>query len=263
VKHFPVVTVSHKVILPMTPSLADALNVSEATAAGILGCIPGIFGFIAWELMANWRLYRANRPDRLKPVTIGSHGETMRGLLRPGFHSGTVPKLYRKIRKDARREDWTKAALHHYELEHVKEGVERFIERELIAILEQSSSWGGQRLEIIDVRFGCQSLVVEMSAPGLGGHFDLAFENRSGKVAAEVVRTGWYERLGSVQQAAFVRALRGLLDKGAAELFDDRDREPGPEQSAPDRPGLAQLAATLTWQHWVEQWEAEPGSMKK
>ena len=46
--------------------------------------IPGIFGFLAWELKENWRLYAANRPPRLKPVVLGHHGETMRGLLRPG-----------------------------------------------------------------------------------------------------------------------------------------------------------------------------------
>jgi hypothetical protein len=264
VKHFPVVTVSHKVILPMTPSLADAINVSEATAAGILGCIPGIFGFIAWELMANWRLYRANRPARLKPVMIGSHGETIRGLLRPGFHSGTVPKLFRKIRKEVRREDWYRAGRHHHELEHVKEGVERFVERDLIAILEQSSSWSGQHLEIIDVRFGCQSILVEMIAPGLGGgHFAMAFENRGGKVGAEIVAVGWFDRLATPQKAAFVRALRGLLDKSAAELMDDLERHPAPAGGIGQDTDLTRLTTTYTWEDWVEQWEAEPERTKK
>src|SRR5207237_6509609 len=115
VKHFPVVTVSHKILLPL------ALSPHPATEASTVGqvlvdqfglavdranfwafwgifCVPGIFGFIAWELMANWRLYRANRSEQLRPVMIGSHGETMRGLLRPGVHSGSVPKLFRKLR---------------------------------------------------------------------------------------------------------------------------------------------------------------------
>ena len=98
VKHFPVVTVSHKVIAPLFPTVADVLNVSEGTAILILAGVPGVFGFIAWELLANWRLYAANRPVTLRPVPLGHHGETGRGLLRPGFHSGTIPKLYRKLR---------------------------------------------------------------------------------------------------------------------------------------------------------------------
>ena len=65
--------------------------------------LPGIFGFLVWELKENWRLYRANRAPDLKPVVIGSHGETMLRLLRPGFHSGTVPKLYAKLRRAQRK----------------------------------------------------------------------------------------------------------------------------------------------------------------
>ena len=93
VKHFPVVTVSHKVIWPMVPELVEMSGLSVWTVSTFVNGIPGIFGFIAWELKENWRLYEANRSSRLRPVTIGSHGETMRGLLRPGFHSGTVPTL--------------------------------------------------------------------------------------------------------------------------------------------------------------------------
>src|SRR5208282_370442 len=111
IKHFPVVTVSHKVCLPMIPVLGDLLmqqfgmarTRAFGLATGIITGIPGIFGFAAWELKENWRLYRANRPDNLGPQGIGSHGETMLRLLRPGFHSGTVPKLYRKLRRAERR----------------------------------------------------------------------------------------------------------------------------------------------------------------
>src|SRR5207302_7832460 len=98
IKHFPVVTVSHKIVLPTVGVFASALETLGITkmrartmAAGIVTVIPGIFGFLAWELRANWKLYRANRPPVLKPIAIGSHGESMARLLRPGFHSGTVP----------------------------------------------------------------------------------------------------------------------------------------------------------------------------
>ena len=42
--------------------------------------IPGVFGFLVWELKGNWRLYAANRPRTLVPVPIGHHGETVGGL---------------------------------------------------------------------------------------------------------------------------------------------------------------------------------------
>ena len=45
--------------------------------------IPGIFGFLAWELKENWKLYRANRPKTLRPVQVGSHGESLARLIAP------------------------------------------------------------------------------------------------------------------------------------------------------------------------------------
>jgi hypothetical protein len=254
VKHFPVVTVSHKVILPLTPSLADALNVSEATAAGILGCIPGIFGFIAWELMANWRLYRANRPDRLRPVMIGSHGETMRGLLRPGFHSGTVPKLYRKLRKADRRGEDAPSARYHYELAHVAEAVERFVERELVRLLEGSSRWGGLRAEVAGVRFGCQRLVVDIAVPELGpGVCALSFENWGGQIETGIELAKWADRLKADQRAAFLVAVRGLADMAGAKRIDGCP--PDLDSTGAMGSGLAKPAWGFTWSGWVHAWE--------
>ena len=65
--------------------------------------IADAFGFIFWEVKENWRLYRANRSPTLGPVSIGPHGETLAGLLQPGFHSGTVPKLYARLRAAERQ----------------------------------------------------------------------------------------------------------------------------------------------------------------
>ena len=74
-----------------------------AVVGGLLFSLPGTFGFLAWELLSNWRLYAANRGRFLRAIIVGSHGETVAGLLQPGFHSGTLPKLYSKLRKAERR----------------------------------------------------------------------------------------------------------------------------------------------------------------
>ena len=75
---------------------------------------PGVFAFFAWEMQADWRLFRANRPKRLKPVVVGRHGETMLQLLKPGFHSGTIPSLFSNLRRAERdaylTDDWRPAA---------------------------------------------------------------------------------------------------------------------------------------------------------
>ena len=112
IKHFPVVTVSHKVVLTMVvPPMAEALALTfgmehavALTVATVIGTgIPGIFGFLVWELKENWKMYAANQSPTLEAEMVGSHGETVLRLLRPGFHSGTLPKLYAKLRRARER----------------------------------------------------------------------------------------------------------------------------------------------------------------
>jgi hypothetical protein len=271
VKHFPVVTVSHKVLLPLVVSrnpaadpsmlggvLANQLGMTVASANfwafWTVAGIPGIFGFIAWELKEDWRLYAANRPARLPRATVGSHGESVRGLLRPGFHSGTVPKLYRKARKALERPNRSKAALLRHQLEHTAEGVHRFAERELVPLLTASRDWGGLALEVAAVRFGAQRVEIELAAPSLGRDpFVLALENVGGTIEGSVARVGWADKLTDAQRAAFVFALRGLLDMAAAERFDGRERVP----DAPEEPGFGALARPVTWAEWVERWSSQ------
>jgi hypothetical protein len=256
VKHFPVVTVSHKVIWPMLPMLTQWTKLSEWTVAAFLNGIPGIFGFIAWELKENWRLYDANRADRLRPVTIGSHGESMRGLLRPGFHSGTIPKVFRKLRHASR----SKAAWLHHDLEHTADAIHRFINRELIHLLARSPDWGQLRIEIAAIRFGVQRVVIELAAPGLGrDHFVLALENVGGVIEAAVDQIGWADKLTEPQRGVFVAALRGILDMAAVERIDGQPRVDGP---APLGPDSADLARRVAWTEWVERWSRKEDSLR-
>ena len=75
IKHFPVVTVAAKIMLPfaltltrifalvLTPVLGSLIG--HAIAAVTVFFLPGVFGFLVWELRSNWRLYEANRPEAL------------------------------------------------------------------------------------------------------------------------------------------------------------------------------------------------------
>jgi hypothetical protein len=250
VKHFPVVTVSHKVIWPMVPQIAESTGLSPWTVGMFVNGVPGIFGFIAWELKENWRLYKANLPARLKPVMIGSHGETMRGLLRPGFHSGTVPKLFRKLRHAAQ----AKASRLLHDLDHLAEAVDQFAAREFVDLIGQCPEWGKIAFHVSGIRFGCQRLVIDFAATGLGHDlFTVAFEHVSGQIEAVVEQTGWVDKLTDHQRATFVAALRGLLDMAAVQTINGRPRVEG---AMPLGPGFDDLARTLTWTEWVERWNS-------
>jgi len=244
IKHFPVVTVSHKVMIGLIPMLAEWVaplfdnDMKEATifVGSVVWLVPGIFGYLAWELKENWRLYAANRPVKLKPTVIGHHGETMLGLLRPGFHSGTVPKLYGKLRKLERRRNWNPPGKaerkHRVALHHVQEAVKRFVERDLIATLEQSKSWGGTELRVAHVHLGGNSVRVEIGSGADDSHDShdshdtqptvLTFEEQSGWLAASISPGDWITRLDQVQRDTLSAAMSGFYKHAAVDLVREQ-----------------------------------------
>jgi hypothetical protein len=198
IKHFPVVTVSHKIILPtglpggmlsqLIEPLAGSAETANAVAASIVWLIPGIFGFLVWELRSNWRLYLANRPETLRPVMVGDHGETMLRLLKPGFHSGTVPRLFGRIRRAVRKQrpsadefpgifqnprelhapppDAASVKIppkYAESLHHVEHAVRHFVERHFIAILETTCALEGNQLRVGEIRLASNNLQIEIS----------------------------------------------------------------------------------------------------
>jgi hypothetical protein len=239
VKHFPVVTVSHKVIWPLVPQLAEWTGLSPWTVGMVINGIPGVFGFIAWELKENWRLYAANRPEQLTPVSLGHHGETMRGLLRPGFHSGTVPSLFRKLRQALRRAEWTgkrpRTDRYAHGLDEVAHAVAAFLERELLPLLNAAESWRGLDPEVGRVEIRVQSVLVELLMPRFGGlPLRLVFEHRGGTIATRIEEAGWLTRLSPEQNRVADTAFSGLFALAAA-------------------PGTA---GSPDWAGWVRFWDA-------
>ncbi|MHC5544340.1 hypothetical protein ACYOEI_39430, partial [Singulisphaera rosea] len=180
IKHFPVVTVSHKVILPFSPHLARIFAapllpfgrvVAEFVAWPTVLLFPGVFGFLVWELKANWRLYEANRHEFLGKLIVGTHGETVGRLLRPGFHSGTLPKLFAKLRKSERRRlregRGERAVLKQLEaLHHVTHALERFVERDFLALVHRSRILGPLGIEAGHPTVSTNRIALSFSIPG-------------------------------------------------------------------------------------------------
>lgn len=152
---FPICTVAGKFILPATagvlltlpPLLAPFVGYAVAYAVVWMTWLvmPDAFGFFFWELKENWGLYKANRSPVLRPVVIGPHGETMLGLLEPGLHSGTVPKLFRRLRwaeRDAiKTGNWRVARAYRHALQELQETLRLFVMRNLVALVRQSKAW--------------------------------------------------------------------------------------------------------------------------
>lgn len=242
IKHFPVVTVAHKLMIPFLKDLTIGLvalltplfgTVVGGTLAGFtVFVLPGFFGFLVWELKENWKLYEQNRSRRLKTQVIGSHSETMLRFMRPGFHSGTVPKLYAKLRKAGRLNKAVAEDKLHDKLHHVAEDITRFFERELIELLHQSPDWrredgGSARLSVGEVNLGANRLMIELKL--LDGRGDpggtwIAFEEQSGWLVASVPRPGWLSSLEPREYEAFGGALVGFYKLAGADLVRDQIR---------------------------------------
>ncbi|HUY33606.1 MAG TPA: hypothetical protein VMV69_12725 [Pirellulales bacterium] len=233
VKHFPVVTVSHKIIAPLCfKPLRDALLPLGSYEAGIIAgvvvfLLPGVVGFLVWELKENWRLYQANRPPWLLPVPVGHHGETLVRLLRPGFHSGTLPKLFARLRRAHRKAHWTAnwQASHKQrrKIQQVEHTIRDFIERDLFSVLSQSRRWGGPALGLRGLEAGPAGTRFEFTCPELGETpLVIALEEQAGWLMARVVEPGWLDRLGEKPTQALADALTGFYKMAGVELVREQ-----------------------------------------
>jgi hypothetical protein len=228
VKHFPVVTVSHKLLLPMIPSLVKSTGLSLQFVTTVIFAIPGIFGFMVWELMENWRMYRASRPRFLKPRSIGHHGETVRGLLRPGFHSGTVPAVFRKMRKTLNN-TWLKGTpavlgKKFDELHHIEHALHTFLERHVLALLHQSKPWAGLTIEMGEAHLTLQSMELELRVPELSEESSvLGFRRIDDAIVVHATPTGFVPKLTPEQLEVWETAMRGVKALGASGTLEDHE----------------------------------------
>ncbi len=273
----PIAILAAKFMLPVTGALTLWLTRALEgwpTVPGVLVFtlgflvifhLPDVFSFIVWEMKESWSLYRANRPRSLRPVILGSHGETVRRLLRPGFHSGTVPKLFARLRKAERRArvtgNWRRSRACRRALHEVEDAFRQFVIRELVYLLNQSRSWQGQGLEVGQVELASNRISVELT---LAGHPDrtvwLDFEECAGWMVAHVRDVGWLGHLGEEQALALNTALAALYKLAAVDLVreqlqtnlprggdrgqESRDSEPGAgdREQEPEQ-GLQRLEA--------------------
>jgi len=244
IKHFPVVTVSHKVMLPLIIAIHRSLEASIGNvwawsiALFIQFLFPGMFGFLVWELKENWRLYAANRPKNLRALAIGHHGEAMVQFLRPGFRSGTIPKLYAKLRRASRKAYWTRnwksctkqlSALH-----HASETIRRFVDRELLEVLHESRSWADRTIETGEIRLGTNRILIEVYCPDLSeDSVWLAFEEQAGWLVASIHRRGWIDHLSYQRRHTLASAMAGFYKMAGVDLV----REQIESQLEPGSPG--------------------------
>jgi hypothetical protein len=230
IKHFPVVTVTAKLMVPLYPALLTSF------AAFTVFVMPGVAGFLVWELKENWRLYRKTRPRALSQVAIGSHGESMVGLLRPGFHSGTIPKRFTKLRRAAWKSDERGVARHRAELHHVEDAIHKFADRDLVTMLNEAAPFRITDVAVAGVAIGSNRVQIELACPSRSPErARIAFEQQSGWIVAGIPERGWIDRLDDDQRRILEIALAGFYRRSGVDLVREQlehalagDNEPPP-----------------------------------
>ncbi len=233
IKHFPVVTVAAKLILPFTepmlrgisgvasPVMGDVLAGGFAAFAVIM--LPGLAGFLVWELKENWKLYRATRARALRPRVIGHHGETMARFLKPGFHSGTIPKLFTKLRRAAWKHDEHAVSKHKEGLHHVEEAIARFAERQLVAMLDECAAFRAADVALEHVEIGSNRVTIAVVCPSVSPEpATIRFELQSGWLVAGIPAPGWLGGLDGDQRRIFEIVLAGFYKLAAVDLVREQ-----------------------------------------
>jgi hypothetical protein len=189
--------------------------------------LPDLFVFLIWEIKENWSLYRANRGKSLQPVIVGAHGETVRGLLQPGFHSGTVPNLYAKLRIAERvatkTRNWHSARAYRHEVEEVADTLRNFVAREMVALLNQSLCWRGNHVAVGPVHLATNRFRLELIHGEHPVHpVEIEIEHRNGWLVAGVRANGWLDKISDDQLQAFCVCLAGLYKRADIDLVREQ-----------------------------------------
>jgi len=267
IKHFPVVTVSHKLLVPMIPMVASQLVETTGMEKGLAltavtfvsTCIPGVFGFLAWELKENWRLYAANRPATLRPVPVGHHGETMRRLLMPGFHSGTIPRLFARLRRLHARGGTGSAAAtsraeqQRHELEH---DIATFFARDVLGLLTRTAACRDLKITVDAVQLSVERIAVALGLDGAeGAPLVLELSRRGGAIESQVIESGWLETLPAAAQEAVRLALAGYHRLAAADEATAAFADMPAAGAAPTAGTSLVPVAPIAWDRWRDAWE--------
>jgi hypothetical protein len=244
---------------PLVNQLSDYLSEPGAwlLVMGTLWLLPDACTFLFWEMRENWKLYRANRPNAIRPASVGEHGESVESLLHWGFHSGTVPKLFSRLRSAERTASqtdiWSDARTYRAALRGVEEAVKRFVTRDFTEVLNSpDSSWTGPKLRVGEVVLGTNRIGLELVPDSGEPPAWFEWEDRSSWLTAGWDDAGFIAHLDPAQTRIFANALTYLYKRAGVEVVREQLRAELPANAVHFDIGPDGLLV------WYDSREAEP-----
>lgn len=239
---FPVVSIFYKVLLVKPELYTKLIHGLEQGSGWLLPntiaygfawftafVFTGLFGFLAWELQENWRLYEHNASKVVKPVAVGSHGETITQFLRPGFHSGTLPHLFQKLRKataqaEVSKMDYSPVLPLEQEMRHIEESIKRFADRDFLLTLRVHplfEHFSGE-VEKVEITSSAISVFMTLKKDRETWAFQTSFEEKKGYLVANfALKEGNLENLSSDQQKVMAYLLGAFYKKAGVDLTEE------------------------------------------
>ncbi len=135
--------------------------------------------------------------------------------MKPGFHSGTLPKLFARLRRVDRRRvsgEHSQARSKYLDrLHHVHIDVDHFVTREFLQLLRETDDWKIDDLHVDQIRLASNNIRIELVSPSLSEEpLILVFEEQSGWLVASAFDTGWVSQLSEPDRATLMKALVGF-----------------------------------------------------
>jgi hypothetical protein len=166
----------------------------------------------------------------------------MTRLLRPGIHSGTVPKLFAKLRRAERRAhagaDRRAAVKRLRAIRRVEMAVRRFVERELLELLGHARPRESYAVMLGPIHLATNRIRILLDRPAAAGRpLEVAVEMRSGWLVARILRPGWTEQLAPAERRVLEAALAGFYKLAGVELISEQLRAALPPPSEFDITG--------------------------
>jgi hypothetical protein len=148
-------------------------------------------------------------------------------LLRPAFHSVTVPKTFARLRRADRKAQatgsWQGPRKFHDRLHEVREAAERFVEREFVELLNSCRSTRPLGVRLQDVGLGTSHL--RFTLVGDGDYAEplvLTLQEKAGRLTARAAMPAWFDRLEPEQARSLTNAVLGLYKMSGVELVHEQ-----------------------------------------
>jgi hypothetical protein len=148
-------------------------------------------------------------------------------LLQPGFHSGTVPRLYARLRQAERDAavtgNWRAARVSRRALQEVEKSLRRLVAREMLPLLEPYVGCGESGCGVGQVELSSNRIRIELTHSAYREQpARLEWLEQEHWLVASVSEPGWFDRLEAAPRQAVTTALAGLYKLAGIDVVSEQ-----------------------------------------